>query len=150
MESVNRIPSQLLIAFCDGNLKVFWFERIEKFCQLRQALHFLLRFHSFYSIRFELGLGHKFGGGFMVAAEIDLTLFANRMHFGFRFSLDDPVASIISAKDTGIYNYKEGVRQARTSVTSLDPYDPPNPFTDFDLSGNVIQHISLEDQQWLG
>ena len=71
----------------------------------------------------------------MVAAEIDLTLFGNRMHFGFQFSLNDPVASIISAKDTGMYNYKEGVRQARTSVNSYDPYDPPNPFTDFDLSG---------------
>ena len=89
-------------------------------------------------IRFDLGLGHKFGGGFMVAAEIDLTIFGNRMHFGAQFSLNDPVGSIISAKDSALYNYKEGVRQARTSVVSYDPYDPPNPFSDFDLSGEGV------------
>ncbi len=87
-----------------------------------------------FRIRFELGLGHKFGGGFMVGAEIDLTLFGNRMQFGFSFDLNNPGGSITGAKDSGMYKYKQGVKQARTTA-SFEPYDPPNPFTDFDLSG---------------
>ncbi|XP_065060118.1 uncharacterized protein LOC135687479 [Rhopilema esculentum] len=104
------------------------------------AIQFLMQMFLIHGIRFDLGLGHKFGGGFMVAAEIDLTIFGNRMHFGAQFSLNDPVGSIISAKDSALYNYKEGVKQARTSVVSYDPYDPPNPFSDFDLSG----HFGIE------
>ena len=93
-------------------------------------------------IRFELGLGKKFGGGFMVAAEIDMTLFAQRFHFGFEFSLKQPARSILNAKDSGMYKYKKGMKQARTSV-SYNAYDPPNPFTDFDLTGiiTLIQFI---------
>ena len=86
-----------------------------------------------YRIRFELGLGQKYNG-FMVAAEIDLTLFGNRMHFGFEFDLKNPVRSILSAKDSSMYKYKEGVRQSKTA-TEFNAYDRPNPFSDFDLAG---------------
>ena len=71
----------------------------------------------------------------MIAAEIDLTLFGNRMHFGFSFDLNNKFKSITSAKDSGMYKYKQGVKQVRTSA-SFNAYDPPNPFTDFDLAGN--------------
>ncbi len=98
-------------------------------------LNLVVIFNSLFSrIRFELGLGKKFGGGFMVAAEIDMTLFAQRFHFGFEFDLQHPFRSITSAKDSGMYKYKQGVKQPRTSVM-YNAYDPPNPFTDFDLTG---------------
>ena len=93
---------------------------------------------GFCRIRFELGLGKKFGGGFMIAAEIDLTLFAQRMHFGFEFDLQHPARSILSAKDSGMYKYKKGLKQPRTSVM-YNAYDPPNPFTDFDLTGSFFR-----------
>ena len=73
----------------------------------------------------------------MVAAGIDMTLFGIRMAFGFRFDLKNPVQSIFNAKDTGMYDYKVGVRQKRTSLT-FNPYDNPNPFSDFDLGGNCF------------
>ena len=95
-----------------------------------------------FSIRFELGLGKQFGGGFMVAAEIDLTLFAQRMHFGFEFDLQHPARSILSAKDSGMYKYKKGLKQPRKSVM-YNAYDPPNPFTDFDLTGKINLSINL-------
>ena len=72
----------------------------------------------------------------MVAAGIDLTLFGVRLAFGFRFDLKNPVRSIFSAKDTGMHDYKAGVSQKRTSLT-FNPYDNPNPFSDFDLGGMI-------------
>ena len=78
----------------------------------------------------------------MVAAEIDLTLFGQRMNFGFRFDLQNPFRSITSAKDSGLYTYKEGVKQ-QTGRTIFDPYDPPNPFSDFDLTGRNVLHFFI-------
>eukprot|EP00795_Rhopilema_esculentum_P012584 gene12584-3284_t len=98
------------------------------------AIQFVMQMFLIHGIRFELGLGKRFGGGFMIAAEIDLTLFAQRMHFGFEFDLQHPARSILSAKDSGMYKYKKGLKQPRTSVM-YNAYDPPNPFTDFDLTG---------------
>ena len=77
----------------------------------------------------------------MVAAEIDMTLFAQRFHFGFEFDLKHPARSILSAKDSGMYKYKKGLKQPRTSVM-YNAYDPPNPFTDFDLTGTVEPRLS--------
>ena len=72
----------------------------------------------------------------MVAAEIDMTLFAQSYHFGFEFDLKHPFRSITSAKDSGLYKYKQGMKQPRTSAM-YNAYDPPNPFTDFDLTGKL-------------
>jgi len=77
----------------------------------------------------------------MVAAEIDLTLFGNRMYFGFAFDLKNPFRSISSAGDGSLYRYKQGVRQLRTELT-YNPYDRPNPFSDFDLTGKFFFVIS--------
>lgn len=60
------------------------------------------------------------------------------MYFGFTFDLNNPVRSILSAKDGALYRYKTGVRQLRTGPT-FDPYDQPNPFADFDLAGKLKQ-----------
>ena len=76
----------------------------------------------------------------MVAAEIDLTLFGNRMYFGFAFDMKNPVRSIASAKDGSLYRYKQGVRQLRTELT-FNPYDRPNPFSDFDLAGKIFMFL---------
>eukprot|EP00794_Sanderia_malayensis_P009954 gene9954-10974_t len=117
---------------------------------INAAIQFVLQMFLLHGIRFELGLGHKFGGGFMVAAEIDLTVFGSRMQFGFQFDLNNPGSSVTSAADTGLYNYKQGVKQSRTTA-SFDPYDPPNPFTDFDLGGIFgIESTQTGDDERLG
>ena len=77
-----------------------------------------------------------------MAAEIDLTLFGNRMYFGFKFDLKNPFRSISSAGDGSLYRYKQGVRQLRTELT-YNPYDRPNPFADFDLTGKLDSSVAL-------
>jgi len=99
---------------------------------INSAIQFLMQMFLVHSIKFELGLGEKYNG-FMVGAEVDLTLFGKRFYFGFRFDLKNPFRSITSAKDSGMTRYKKGVKQKRTATT-YDPYDKPNPFGDFDLS----------------
>ena len=80
-----------------------------------------------------MGLGQKLNE-FMVTAEIDMTLLGYRMYSDFKFDLKNPFRSIKSAGDGSLYRYKEGVRQLRTELT-YNPYDRPNPFSDFDIPG---------------
>uniref|UniRef100_A0A7M5WWB1 Hemicentin-1 n=2 Tax=Clytia hemisphaerica TaxID=252671 RepID=A0A7M5WWB1_9CNID len=116
---------------------------------INSAIQFLLQMFLVHGIRFELGLGQKFNG-FMVGAAIDLTLFGNRMYFEFQFDLKNPVRSITNAKDGSLYRYKKGVRQLRTELT-FNPYDNPNPFSDFDLGGTFgIEALNTGDENRLG
>ncbi|XP_047124114.1 uncharacterized protein LOC101237974 isoform X1 [Hydra vulgaris] len=116
---------------------------------VNSAIQFVMQMFLVHGIRFELGLGQKLNG-FMVGAAIDLTIFGQRQYFEFQFDLKNPVQSIMNAKDGGLYRYKEGVRQLRTAPT-FSPYDRPNPFSDFDISGTFgIESLRTRSESRLG
>ena len=101
-------------------------------------------FHFLCSILFEFGLAAYAGGGhsnFIFNAAVDLTIFGKRLYLAIGFNLKDPVGSLRGGADKATDWYKDKMNPKNPTDTEKNYYDNPNPFADFEMSGNKGKKI---------
>ena len=92
------------------------------------------------SIIIEFALSSYAGGAFpdvTFAAAVDMVIFGKDLFLSLSFNLNDVVGSLLKGADASTNWYKEKMNKPNPTDTSTDYYDNPNPFVDFQLSGNM-------------
>ena len=92
------------------------------------------------SVKFQFKLDDSVWGvvpkSYTFTSAMDLTLFGRRLYQPFKFTLVNPLASILAGKDDAVKWYTDHTNPTATSEKSY--YDKPTPYSDFDFSGEYL------------
>lgn len=75
-------------------------------------------------------------GQYIFTAGVDLTIFGKRLFLGVSLDLADIVGSLKVTADKSTSWYKDKTNPKGRTDTEKNYYDKPNPFADFEMSGN--------------
>ena len=90
------------------------------------------------SILIEFSLATYAAGGYPKAvftAAVDLVIFGKDLFLAVSFDLYDPVGSLRVTSDKSTEWYKDKMNNKDATDTDKNYYDNPNPFADFEMSG---------------
>lgn len=90
---------------------------------------------SLYSIKFEVGIDNSVNGRIIFAAAIDLTIFGKRLYLNMNINLKNPAAAIKNAASRSVDEFKKKANPKSKTDVDERVYDSPNPYSDFELSG---------------
>jgi len=94
----------------------------------------------FISILIEFALSTYASGGFpdmIFTAAVDLVIFGADLFLAVSFNLRDPIGSLRATSDRSTDWYKDKMNQKDATDTETNYYDNPNPYVDFQMSGEL-------------
>ena len=94
------------------------------------------------SILIEFSLSTYAAGGYPKAvftAAVDLTIFGKDLFLAVSFDLYDVIGSLMVTSDSSTDWYKDKMNPKDATDTEKNYYDNPNPFADFEMSGEFYQ-----------
>ena len=112
----------------------FWVNELE----LLKHMIAHICFRLIHRINFEFALDDSFEilpGSMDFNAAMDLTIFGKRMFQPLKFSIINPLESLLRGTDSAVSWFKDNTNPKDRTGTEKTYYDKPSPYSDFDFSG---------------